>query len=141
MSCIPDTATTTRMAALYAEGNSLSRIAKQFGVTRQTVYMRFRRAGIAMRQQARFGADNNFYRGGMICHVPAQKAAYSRILRGELKAQPCEECGKSGKSADGRNYVHAHHDDYNRPLDVRWLCVTCHHEWHKHNRPIPCHAS
>ena len=36
----------------------------------------------------------------------------------------CEECGES------RHGVHAHHDDYARQLDVRWLCPGCHHQWH-----------
>lgn len=43
------------------------------------------------------------------------------IFRGDLIRQPCEVCGK-------RN-VDAHHDDYARPLDVRWLCRS-HHKIH-----------
>ena len=36
---------------------------------------------------------------------------------------PCERCG-----ADKN--VEAHHEDYSKPLEVNWLCVTCH--GHKH---------
>ena len=31
----------------------------------------------------------------------------------------CEDCGEVAK-------VQAHHSDYLRPLDVRWLCISCH---------------
>jgi hypothetical protein len=26
--------------------------------------------------------------------------------------------------------LNAHHDDYSKPFDVRWLCVLCHREFH-----------
>lgn len=32
---------------------------------------------------------------------------------------PCEQCGST------RNVIR-HHDDYSRPLDVRYLCRSCH---------------
>lgn len=42
----------------------------------------------------------------------------NRVISGTIKRQPCEICGAA--MADG------HHDDYNEPLDVRWLCRSCH---------------
>lgn len=36
------------------------------------------------------------------------------ILRGVLKRQPCEICGAVK--------VEAHHEDYTKPFEVRWLC-------------------
>lgn len=53
--------------------------------------------------------------------------------RGVLKRQPCEQCGKTGRSSGpyGPNDpIHAHHDDYSEPLNVRWLCGSCHKRHH-----------
>lgn len=50
------------------------------------------------------------------------------IRDGKLTRQPCEVCGEK--------QTQAHHDDYNNPLEVRWLCVKCHNEWHRYNKPI-----
>ncbi len=47
-----------------------------------------------------------------------RKAVSNAIQVGHLVPQPCEVCGE-GKTQ-------AHHDDYNKPLEVRWLC-------HKHH--------
>lgn len=47
------------------------------------------------------------------------------IKNGVIKRRPCEICGHK-KS-------HAHHDDYDKPLDVRWLCSRHHQEWHAAN--------
>lgn len=41
---------------------------------------------------------------------------------GKLIPQPCEACGEEP--------AHAHHDDYTRPLDVRWLCPAHHRQHH-----------
>ena len=44
------------------------------------------------------------------------------IASGKLLRQPCEKCGKEP--------AHGHHDDYSKPLDVRWLCSIHHREHH-----------
>lgn len=50
----------------------------------------------------------------------------ARALRsGDLVPQNCECCGSE--------QTVAHHDNYNKPLDVRWLCQPCHKQWHKYN--------
>lgn len=48
------------------------------------------------------------------------------IKTGRLAPQPCEKCGEQKASA--------HHDDYNFPLKVRWLCHRCHMSWHAKER-------
>ncbi len=62
---------------------------------------------------------------------PVKRAAHIAVgnaLRdGKLKRQPCEVCGAVAQ---------AHHDDYSKPLAVRWLCTKHHAEWHKHNEPL-----
>lgn len=43
-------------------------------------------------------------------------------LNGELPRQPCEVCGDP--KTDG------HHDDYSKPLEIRWLCRSHHRQHH-----------
>lgn len=45
------------------------------------------------------------------------------VARGKIKKQPCEVCG------DVR--VDAHHADYSKPLEVRWLCRRHHMALHR----------
>lgn len=57
---------------------------------------------------------------------PVKKRANAKVqsaLRaGRLMRLPCEVCGDPK--------THAHHDDYSKPLDVRWLCRNHHMQEH-----------
>lgn len=64
---------------------------------------------------------------------PEKRRAHWRvkdaIKRGHLVKGPCEVCGSER--------VHAHHDDYSKPLEVRWLCPTHHGEAHRLPKGTP----
>lgn len=79
---------------------------------------------------------------GIIAHTKAKKdwqlrntikrkahIAVGNALRDGLMKKPanCSLCLVLAK-------VEGHHDDYARPLDVRWLCVLCHKRVHKEER-------
>jgi hypothetical protein len=44
--------------------------------------------------------------------------------RGKLKPEPCKSCGVEEN-------IEMHHEDYDRPLDVVWLCRKCHLSLHR----------
>lgn len=58
----------------------------------------------------------------------ATNAVNNAIHLGKMIKAPCRICGNPNSFA--------HHDNYNYPLAVRWLCDFHHKEWHKHNEPI-----
>tara|TARA_R110000868_G_C10908442_1_gene764782 strand:+ start:580 stop:996 length:417 start_codon:yes stop_codon:yes gene_type:complete len=60
--------------------------------------------------------------------IAARKAVRSAVVAGRLVKQPCEVCGATYR-------IHGHHDDYSKPLDVRWLCAK-HHRQHHVGRQI-----
>jgi hypothetical protein len=59
---------------------------------------------------------------------PEKMKAYSSVgnalRRGKIKRKSCEVCNK-------RKNVQAHHEDYSKPLNIKWLCVKCHNFAHK----------
>lgn len=58
----------------------------------------------------------------------AHKAVENALLRGRLtRSSSCDNCGNARKP-------HAHHDNYAKPLEVRWLCQSCHATLHPGNR-------
>lgn len=58
----------------------------------------------------------------------ARTAVGNALRDGRLHRGPCEVCGTTEK-------VHAHHDDYSKPLQVRWLCFQ-HHIGGEHERLV-----
>lgn len=57
----------------------------------------------------------------------ARQAVGNAVRDGRLKKMPCEICGNTK--------TQAHHEDYLKPLDVRWLCFKCHRE-HEHGQVV-----
>ena len=51
-----------------------------------------------------------------------------------FKPSQCEGC-------NDETTLHGHHCDYNKPLDVMWLCDPCHKQWHRENEPIYCNEA
>jgi hypothetical protein len=51
---------------------------------------------------------------------PVERARSVQLKAGRLvKPESCEACGAEGP-------LEGHHDDYSKPLVIRWLCTTCH---------------
>lgn len=64
----------------------------------------------------------------------AQRATQRALKRGTLTRGPCEVCGTD-------LFVVAHHDSYERPYHIRWLCrahdKACHAKGTVDNSPPP----
>lgn len=60
---------------------------------------------------------------------PLKHAAHVAVANGKrngsIVPEPCQNCGAK---AD------AHHCDYTKPLEIMWLCVEHHKEWHRRNK-------
>ncbi len=108
-----------KQAALesYYSGTIVRDIASQYNVSTQYIYQVIRRD-----KERKAGVPTKSQRANIAAQV------LTAIQKGLLIRQTCEIC--SAKK------VHAHHDDYNYPLKVRWLCEIHHKAWHSKNTPI-----
>lgn len=62
--------------------------------------------------------------------VKAKWKVKQAIEKGLIKkANRCEICGSKGK-------IEAHHSDYRKPIDVNWLCKSCHKKLHIEKRKL-----
>jgi len=52
----------------------------------------------------------------------ANKAEEDGIL---IRPDECEDCGNDEMT------LHKHHEDYSKPLEIRWLCFPCHMKYHR----------
>ena len=135
---------------------SYSKLAEAFNISKQRVSILCRKNGIDRGGDIkRKRIENRAYLEKMYSAKPTpnhsleertERAArervrtlcYTSILKGELIKTDCEECTFPVSADKGKKaWIEAHHDDYSKPLDVRWLCFTCHREWHKHNKAKP----
>lgn len=55
--------------------------------------------------------------------IYARETLRYAVASGRMSRGPCEVCAAT--PTDG------HHDDYSKPLGVRWLCARCHRAHHK----------
>ena len=55
--------------------------------------------------------------------IKARSCLNNAIKAGKISREPCSVCGKE-------KYIHGHHKDYSKPLDVIWLCAKHHKEMH-----------
>lgn len=58
----------------------------------------------------------------------ARKLVSRAVAAGRIQPMPCEQCGAIK--------AQAHHDDYSKPLVVRWLCGKCHSVLHNQKHPL-----
>ena len=69
--------------------------------------------------------ESVIYRQKNPLKVKAHKVIELALLRGEIeRPETCEDCSEEQR-------LHGHHDDYSKPLDVRWLCQPCHQRFHR----------
>ena len=60
----------------------------------------------------------------------ARQKVRKALKMGVLARQRCSDCGAEKTDA--------HHSDYDKPLEVIWLCKSCHRQ--KHNPVLPPHS-
>lgn len=56
--------------------------------------------------------------------IKARRKLHDAVRSGKIIRGICSACGDPNQKA------HAHHEDYSKPLDVIWLCRTCHRKEH-----------
>lgn len=81
----------------------------------------------AVRQRAKYRAIAEHHRAYVADYkrrnpqrVAAQQAVRRAVRNGSLVIQLCADCGTCSEKRQ------AHHSDYSKPLEVEWLCVSCH---------------
>jgi hypothetical protein len=127
--------------AEYVNGSSVTSLAHKYAVDRRGLY-RLIKSRTPLKHKLRRGSENPLYRGGKIHEDSAHEKVRQAISAGKLvRPARCSKCDTSSVDKNGRSLIQAHHNDYNKPLDVTWFCKKCHFEWHRHNTPIPYKGS
>ena len=70
---------------------------------------------------------------GMRRRAACRQIVWIATRGGLLHRQPCESCGAPKSEA--------HHDDYTKPLEVRWFCRQCHKALHAASLTTPARTA
>ena len=90
---------------------------------------------IALRERYRSTAEgrqaHNRAKSRFRVNNPIKTQAHRRVKHAIAAGQLCRPC--LCEECQQQCRPHAHHDDYLKQLDVRWLCSKCHRTWHRIN--------
>jgi hypothetical protein len=108
-----------------------------YGAKPESRAKRRERLRIAPRSEAQRAGDVARARKHRV--VSPEKVSARRKVREALRdgllviASACQKCSHSPPPGrDGRRTLHAHHHNgYDKPLDVEWICAVCHAEEHR----------
>lgn len=81
-------------------------------------------------------AQHKFYKNHRSKVLHKNKTIYKKQKWARAKVQTALETGKLIKPAECEfcykktKYLHAHHKDYSKPLEIIWLCKDCHGHIH-----------
>lgn len=103
------------------------RLREYSAIKRQRAYYRWFYSTANMSDQRRSSRRKRMRAYNKRPEIQARAKVYSAVRyalkRGILKKKPCVKCGSTNSQA--------HHSNYNKPLDVQWLCPQCHAIKHK----------
>jgi hypothetical protein len=132
--------TKEQVVSLYRTGLTTHEIARTLACSSRTVLLRLQGAqeplpppGRTKRYPIESRASRNARSRRWKAEHPERVAAWNRgaravrqALRKGILLRPdiCENCGIPAKEPP-----QAAHENYDRPLDVRWLCRNCHMIW------------
>ena len=100
----------------YAEDET-----RQIDIIARAAIRAIDRADEVREAQRRWGERNKHQR-------KAHNAVNNAVRDGRLHKPTC--CNKCGQETPSRR-LQAHHHDYDRPLNVDWVCTTCHGQTHR----------
>lgn len=66
----------------------------------------------------------------------AKSMLHRKLKQGSIvKPSSCQDC------FDSESPIEAHHPDYSKPLEVEWLCISCHRRKHLGLKPKRLHQN
>ena len=118
---------------MVGRGVGLTDVAAFYGVSKQYVHAEAKRSGAGAARSCGILPET------LTPKERAQLLVTRAIGRGVLKPRPCAACAAAGVPAPAARHpgTRAWHDDYDKPLAVRWLCHAHYDEREREPREPP----